>query len=75
MATFASLISRIQQVMEVARSFGRKVAIAGTSMAKNVRMARRLGYLDVPDDLILSLQDINQLPPHQVADHRDGRTG
>ncbi len=74
-ATFASLISRIQQVMEVARSFGRKVAIAGTSMAKNVRMARRLGYLDVPDDLILSLQDINQLPPHQVAIIATGAQG
>ncbi|MCU0519756.1 MAG: ribonuclease J [Anaerolineae bacterium] len=74
-ATFASLISRIQQVMEVARSFGRKVAIAGTSMAKNVRMARRLGYLDVPDDLILSLQDVNQLPPHQVTIIATGAQG
>lgn len=74
-ATFASLISRIQQVMEVARSFGRKVAIAGTSMAKNVRMARWLGYLDVPDDLILSLQDVNQLPPHQVAIIATGAQG
>jgi ribonuclease J len=74
-ATFASLISRIQQVMEVARSFGRKVAIAGTSMAKNVRMARRLGYLDVPDDLILSLQEVNQLSPHQVAIIATGAQG
>ncbi|HOT92296.1 MAG TPA: ribonuclease J [Anaerolineae bacterium] len=74
-ATFASLISRIQQVMEVARTFGRKVAIAGTTMLKNVKMARRLGYLDVPDDLILPLQDINRLPPHQVTIIATGAQG
>ena len=74
-ATFASLISRIQQVMDVARNAGRKVAIAGTTMVKNVKMARRLGYLDVPDDLILSLQDINRLPPHQVTIMATGSQG
>jgi ribonuclease J len=74
-ATFASLISRIQQVMDVARNAGRKVAIAGTTMVKNVKMARRLGYLDVPDDLILSLQDINRLPPHQVTIMATGAQG
>lgn len=73
--TFASLISRIQQVMDVARSFGRKVAIAGTTMAKNVKMARRLGYLNIPDDLILSLQNINRLPPHQVTIMATGAQG
>ncbi|HQE92593.1 MAG TPA: ribonuclease J [Anaerolineae bacterium] len=74
-ATFASLISRIQQVMEVAHSFGRKVAIAGTTMLKNIKMARRLGYLNVPDDLILPLQDINRLPPHQVTIIATGAQG
>ncbi|MCD6285769.1 MAG: ribonuclease J [Anaerolineae bacterium] len=74
-ATFASLISRIQQVMDVAQSLGRKVGIAGTSMVKNVRMARRLGYLDVPDDLILSLQQIGKLPPHQVTIMATGAQG
>ncbi|MBN2389970.1 MAG: ribonuclease J [Anaerolineae bacterium] len=74
-ATFASLISRIQQVMDVARNAGRKVAIAGTTMIKNIKMARRLGYLDVPDDLILSLQDINRLPPHQVTIMATGSQG
>jgi ribonuclease J len=74
-ATFASLISRIQQVMDVAQGLGRKVGIAGTSMVKNVRMARRLGYLDVPDDLILSLQQINKLPPNQVTIMATGAQG
>ncbi len=74
-ATFASLISRIQQVMEVAQSCGRKVAVAGFSMSKNVRMAKRLGYLDVPDDLILSLQEVNRLPPDQVTIIATGAQG
>ncbi len=74
-ATFASLISRIEQVMRVAESLNRKVAIAGTSMVKNVRMARRLGYLDVPDDLILSLQEINRLPPNEVVIIATGAQG
>jgi ribonuclease J len=74
-ATFASLISRIEQVMRVAESLNRKVAIAGSSMAKNVRMARRLGYLDVPDDLIVPLQDVNQLPPNEVVVIATGAQG
>ncbi len=74
-ATFASLISRIQQVMQVARSFGRKVAVAGRTMSDNVKMARRLGYLDVPDDLLLSLQNINRLPPSQVTILATGAQG
>jgi ribonuclease J len=74
-ATFASLISRIEQVMRVAESLNRKVAIAGSSMAKNVRMARRLGYLDVPDDLIVPLPEVNQLPPHEVVVIATGAQG
>jgi ribonuclease J len=74
-ATFASLISRIQQVMDVAQSFNRKVAIAGTSMSKNVRMARQLGYLDIPDDLVVSLREVNRLPPEQVTIIATGAQG
>ncbi len=74
-ATFASLISRIQQVMDVAARFGRKVAIAGSTMVKNVKMARKLGYLNVPNDLILPLQEVNRLPPHQVAIIATGSQG
>jgi ribonuclease J len=74
-ATFASLISRLQQVMDVAQRFGRKVAIAGTSMVENVRMAQRLGYLDVPDGLLLSLQEVNRLPPYQVTILATGSQG
>ncbi|TET52967.1 MAG: ribonuclease J, partial [Anaerolineales bacterium] len=74
-ATFASLISRIQQVMDVAAQNGRKVAIAGRTMVENAKMARRLGYLNVPDDLLMSLGDIKRLPPHETLILATGSQG
>ncbi|HSS95593.1 MAG TPA: ribonuclease J, partial [Terriglobales bacterium] len=49
-ATFASLISRIQQVGEAALRHGRKMAFAGTSMRENAKMAKQLGYLNLPNE-------------------------
>ncbi len=74
-ATFASLISRLQQVTEVAHRYGRKVAVAGASMVANIKMAQRLGYLDIPAGMILSLQDVQRLPPHQVTILATGSQG
>ena len=60
-ASFASLISRMQQVANTALQFNRKLAFAGMSMQDNAKIARKLGYLDVPDDLIIPLdQALNQ---------------
>jgi ribonuclease J len=66
-ATFASLISRVQQVADIALRFGRKMAFAGTSMVDNVKIARRLGYLKLPDALIVPLEQALNLPDHQVV--------
>ena len=55
-ASFASLISRIQQVANVAARHGRKLALAGPSMVENAKMARKLGYLDLPDNLLVSVE-------------------
>ncbi|MFH1084833.1 MAG: ribonuclease J [Chloroflexota bacterium] len=66
-ATFASNISRISQVIATSTRFGRKVGIVGRSMVSNVRIARKLGYLDVPDDVLLSLEQIEVLPDSQVT--------
>jgi len=55
-ASFASLISRIQQVSNVAAHHGRKLALAGPSMVENAKMARKLGYLDLPDNLLVSVE-------------------
>ncbi len=66
-ATFASLISRMQQVAEVALRLGRKIAFVGTSMVENARMARKLGYLRIPDDAWVSLEEALKLPPQEVV--------
>ena len=56
-ASFASLISRLQQVGNAAMKFNRKLAIAGTSMVDNSNIARKLGYLDLPDNLLVTLDE------------------
>ena len=74
-ATFSSNIHRIQQVMDVAWKFGRKVVANGRSMIANIRIARELGYLHVPDGLILELKEIERLPPHKVVMLTTGSQG
>jgi ribonuclease J len=74
-ATFASLISRVQQVLNVAQRYGRKVAIAGYSMTENVKIAQKLGYLNVPSDLIISLNNVNDFPPSKVTIMATGTQG
>lgn len=66
-ATFASLVSRVQQVIDAAAANGRKVCIEGRSMVENVQLSNRLGYLDVPKGVLVSLTEAQKLPPHQVA--------
>ncbi len=66
-AAFASNISRIQQVITMAREYGRQVAVAGRSMSNNVRMAVDLGYLQVPGGRLLGIDEIQHLRPSQVA--------
>ena len=66
-ASFASLISRMQQVAAVAESHGRKLAFVGTSMQDNVKIARKLGYLKFPDSLVVSIEQALNLPPAEVA--------
>ncbi|WP_083558478.1 ribonuclease J [Syntrophotalea acetylenica] len=65
-ATFSSNIHRIQQVVQEAVRCGRKVAIAGRSMVANTRIARELGYLDIPDDVLIELRQARDLPRHRL---------
>ena len=62
LATFASHIHRIQQVLDLAERFKRKVALLGMSMVGNVRIASELGYLKIPDGVILPLEELGELP-------------
>ncbi|MCZ2126268.1 MAG: ribonuclease J [Anaerolineales bacterium] len=66
-ATFASLISRVQQVADAAAKHGRKLAFAGPSMVDNVKIARKMKYLDIADDLIVSIEQAQQMQNHKVA--------
>jgi ribonuclease J len=74
-ATFASLISRIQQVADTAARFGRKLAITGSSMSDNVKMALNLGYLKLPDGLLISVDEALRMPREQVAFMATGTQG
>jgi ribonuclease J len=66
-ATFASNISRVQQVMDTARKHGRQMGIVGRSMINYAKAASRLGYLDFSPSELLTAHQINTLPPHEVA--------
>ena len=66
-ASFASLISRIQQVATAAARHGRKLALAGPSMVENAKMARKLGYLDLPDNLLVSVEQALSMKDSEVA--------
>jgi ribonuclease J len=65
--SFASLISRMQQVSNVATRHDRVVSFVGTSMLENAKMARNLGYLDIPDNLIVPLDDALKMDPSKVV--------
>jgi ribonuclease J len=74
-ATFASLIARVQQVINVCEIYGRKLALAGTSMQENVKMAQKMGYLDIPDGMLVKLEEANKLPANEVAIMATGTQG
>jgi ribonuclease J len=66
-ASFASHVHRIQQVLDCAVKYKRKVAFVGRSMVRNMGIARDLGYLHVPDGLVIDTKLIEELPPEQVV--------
>ncbi|MFX3624675.1 MAG: ribonuclease J [Ectobacillus sp.] len=74
-ATFASNIHRIQQVFDAAYENNRKVAVVGRSMIKVVDIAFNLGYLNIPDGVLISPQDIDNYPEHNVAILTTGSQG
>ena len=67
LATFASNISRVQQVYDLAKRHGRRVGVIGRSMINNVRMAINLGFLTITHDELLSTSEMNGLPPEKVV--------
>jgi ribonuclease J len=74
-ATFASNISRIQQVIEAAIRYDRRVAVIGRSMTENVRMSMELGYLDVPEGVLMRVDEAGRMPRDKVAIVTTGSQG
>ena len=66
-ATFASLISRVQQVADATAKHGRKMALAGPSMIDNVKIARKMGYLEIPDELLVPIDQALKMQDHKVT--------
>ncbi|BCY18029.1 ribonuclease J [Leptolinea sp. HRD-7] len=66
-ASFASLISRMQQVANAARQHGRKMAFAGPSMLDNMKIARKLGFLDIDDTLVVPIDQALTMKDHEVV--------
>jgi len=74
-ASFASLISRIQQVVDAAAAHNRKFAVVGRSMVNNVGMGIELGYLKVPDGVLMRIEDALKLPDGQICIMTTGSQG
>ena len=66
-ASFSSHIHRLQQICDAARRCHRKIVVTGRSMLTNTRVARELGYLDIPEEDIIDAYDINNLPEDQIV--------
>ncbi len=66
-ATFSSLVSRVQQVIDAAARHGRRVFIIGRSMTDTTRMAQELGYLQVPDGILAKLDEMRGVPHERVV--------
>jgi ribonuclease J len=74
-ASFASHVHRVQQVMDAAFEFDRKVALIGRSMVRNMGIARDLGLLRIPEGLLVSLDEATALPPDEIVFMSTGSQG
>ncbi|MFB3093728.1 MAG: ribonuclease J, partial [Dehalococcoidia bacterium] len=74
-ATFASLISRVQQIIDASYANGRHVFITGRSMMDNVKMALKQKYLEAPEDILVPLEKMRGLPPEQITIITTGAQG
>ncbi|WP_436527070.1 ribonuclease J [Actinoplanes sp. HUAS TT8] len=74
-ASFASHVHRVQQVMDAAWEFDRKVALIGRSMVRNMGIARDLGLLRIPDGLLVGLDEATHLPPDEIVFMSTGSQG
>ena len=74
-ASFASHVHRVQQVINAAAHHGRRVAFVGRSMERNMRIAEEKGYLTIPEGIVVDLKGIGELPPSQRVYMATGSQG
>ncbi len=74
-ASFASHVHRIQQMIDTAAMHGRKIAFVGRSMVRNMGVARDLGYLRIPRAMLVTLDELTDLPDDEVVSDLHGLTG
>ena len=73
--TFASNVDRLQQIMDVASRYGRRVAITGRSMENNMKVSTELGYMNVPEGVLMDLHHIRALPKNKICIITTGSQG
>jgi ribonuclease J len=73
--TFASNVHRIQQVVSTAERYGRKVAVVGRSMVNNVRVSNELGYMKIPDGILIEMEDIGKYSDDRIVIVTTGSQG
>jgi ribonuclease J len=73
--SFASNIHRVQQVVDAAGALGRKVALVGRSMRKNVNIGRSLGHIEVPEGILVQPREIDDFPDHKIVILSTGSQG
>jgi ribonuclease J len=66
LTTFASNISRLECALRAAQRYGRRAAVVGRSMEQNLQVAQELGYISIPNDVLVTVEEANRLPPEQV---------
>ena len=74
-ASFASHIHRVSQVVEAAKQHDRLVGVSGRSMIRNVQIARELGYLDLPQEMMVDQRDVNKIPDSDIVILTTGSQG
>ena len=74
-ATFSSNVDRVQQVLNIAKKYKRKVAVVGRSMVNTLEVADQLGYMNIPENTLIDISNVNQYPPEKIVIITTGSQG
>ena len=74
-ATFSSNVDRVQQILNIAKKYKRKVAVVGRSMVTTLEVADQLGYMNIPENTLVDISHVNQYPPEKMVIITTGSQG